>query len=44
MAVPQNQLQNVQTYQKAELAYLENEFAFIPNTNRKWQNFNDLTA
>ena len=44
MAIPQNQLQNVQTYQKAELAYLENEFAFIPNTNRKWQNFNELTA
>lgn len=44
MAVPQNGLQNVQTYQKTELAYLLNTFGIISNANKKYKDFNDLTA
>lgn len=44
MAVPNNILQNVQTYQKAELAWLLNSFAGIKLANKKFRNFNDLTA
>ncbi len=44
MAVPVNVLQTVQTYQKAELAWLLNSFVMINKSNKKFKNFNDLTA
>ncbi len=44
MAVPQNILQQVQTYQKAELAFLLNSFVGIHISNKKFQKFNELTA
>lgn len=44
MAVPVNTLQTVQTYQKAELAWLLNTFCGIQLANKKFKNFNDLTA
>ncbi len=42
--VPANILQTVQTYQKAELGWLLNEFYAIHETNKKFKNFNSLTA
>ncbi|MGE4118951.1 MAG: hypothetical protein AB7F29_13845 [Candidatus Nitrosocosmicus sp.] len=44
MSVPTNILQTVQTYQKAELAWLLNSFVGISIANKKFKNFNDLTA
>ncbi len=44
MATPNNILQNVQTYQKAELAFLLNSFCGIRLTNKKFENFQDKTA
>ncbi len=44
MTVPVNVLQTVQTYQKAELAWLLNSFVGINLANKKFKNFNDLTA
>ncbi len=44
MAVPVNVLQTVQTYQKAELAWLLNSFCGISLANKKFKDFNDLTA
>lgn len=44
MTTPVNVLQTVQTYQKAELGWLLNEFYAIRETNKKFQNFNSLTA
>lgn len=44
MAVPQNTLQTVQTYQKAELAFLQNSFCGIFLANKKFENFQDKTA
>lgn len=44
MATPTNVLQTVQTYQKAELAWLLNSFCGISLSNKKFKNFNDLTA
>ena len=44
MAVPTNVLQTVQTYQKAELAWLLNSFVGISLANKKFQNFNDFVA
>lgn len=44
MAVPNNILQTVQTYQKAELAWLLNSFCGIKLANKKFQKFNELTA
>lgn len=41
---PVNILQTVQTYQKAELAWLLNSFCGISLSNKKFKNFNDLTA
>jgi len=41
MAVPVNILQQVQTYQMAELAWLLNSFCAIRMTNKKFQNFQD---
>jgi len=42
--LPTNVLQTVQTYQKAELAWLLNSFVGVSKANKKFQNFNDLTA
>lgn len=44
MAVPNNVLQTVQTYQKAELAWLLNSFCGIKLANKKFQNFQDKVA
>jgi len=44
MAVPNNVLTQVITYQKAELAWLLNAFCGISLTNKKFQNFQDKTA
>ena len=44
MPTPVNVLQTVQTYQKAELAWLLNSFVGINIANKKFKNFNDLTA
>ena len=41
---PVNILQTVQTYQKAELAWLLNSFVGISMSNKKFKDFNDLTA
>lgn len=40
MAVPTNVLQTVQTYMKAELAWLLNSFYAIRQTNKKFKDFN----
>ncbi len=40
MAVPNNVLQNVQTYQKAELAWLLNSFCLIHEANKRFKDFN----
>lgn len=40
MPTPNNILQQVQTYQKAELGWLLNEFYAIRNTNKKFKDFN----
>ena len=42
--LPINVLQTVQTYQKADLAWLLNSFVMISKSNKKFKNFNDLTA
>lgn len=42
--VPDNQLQVVQTYQKAELAWMLNSFFGIQKSNKKFENFQNLTA
>ncbi len=44
MTTPVNVLQTVQTYQKAELAWLLNSFVGINIANKRFKNFNDLTA
>jgi hypothetical protein len=44
MSVPVNVLQTVQTYQKAELAWLLNSFCGINMSNKKFKDFNSLTA
>ena len=44
MAVPNQTLQNVQTYQKAELAWLLNSFCGIKLANKKFKNFNVIRA
>lgn len=43
-SIPVNILQNVQTYQKAELAWLLNSFWAISEANKKFKEFNSLTA
>lgn len=43
-STPVNILQTVQTYQKAELAWLLNSFCGISLSNKKFKDFNDLTA
>lgn len=37
-----NQLQQVQTYQKANLAFLINSFAFLKNSNKKFKDFQNI--
>ena len=44
MAAPNNILQVVQTYQKAELAFLLNSFCGISLSNKKFKDFNSLVA
>ncbi len=44
MAAPTNILQTVQTYQKAELAWLLNEYVAINLFNKKFKDFQDKTA
>lgn len=44
MAVPNNTLQQVQTYQKAELAFLLNSYCGISLANKKFKNFNEEVA
>jgi hypothetical protein len=44
MALPNNILQNVQTYQKAELAFLLNSYCGIHLANKKFKDFNKLEA
>ncbi len=44
MVTPNNTLQNVQTYQKAELGWLQNSFYALDATNKKFQNFQDEIA
>ena len=42
--LPSNILTQVQTYQPAELAFLQNSFAVISLSNKKFKDFNTLTA
>ncbi len=44
MALPTNIFQAVQTYQKSELAFLQNMSCFISTANTKFKDFNTLTA
>lgn len=44
MAAPTNILQTVITYQKAELAWLLNQYCAIALTNKKFKNFENMTA
>lgn len=44
MSTPTNVLQTVQTYQKAELAWLLNSFYAISESNKKFKDFNKLVA
>jgi hypothetical protein len=44
MATPANILQNVQTYQNAELAWMLNSFAAIATSNKRFKNFQDKPA
>ena len=39
MPLPNNILQNVRTYNKADLAFLLNNNAFIATANTKYKNF-----
>ncbi len=44
MAVPNNILQQVATYQMSNLAYLQNLNVFVATANTKFKNFQDLEA
>lgn len=44
MAVPNNILQQVQTYQESNLAYLQNLNCFVATANTRFKNFEKLTA
>lgn len=44
MSVPANLLIQVQTYQMAELAFLQNYGCFISTSNKKFQNFQTMTG
>jgi hypothetical protein len=41
---PTNILQNVQTWQPAQLAWLQNSYCLISITNKKFNNFENMTA
>ena len=41
MALPNNILENVQTYNKADLAYLQNINCFVATANTKYKNFQE---
>lgn len=42
MTLPTNILQSVQTFQKADLAYLQNLCCFLSTSNKKFNNFQNL--
>lgn len=44
MALPTNTLQQVQTYQESNLAYLQNLCCFVSTANTKFKDFDKLTA
>lgn len=44
MAVPNNILQQVQTYQMSNLAYLQNLNCFVATANTRFKNFEKMTA
>lgn len=44
MSVPTNILQQVQTYQMAGLAYLQNYGCFVHSSNKKFKDFQKMTA
>lgn len=44
MAVPNNILQNVQTYQQADMAWMLNSFVALNLSNKKFKDFNKLEA
>lgn len=44
MALPTNILQQVQTYQTSNLAFLENSNCFISSANTKYKNFEKISA
>lgn len=44
MTIPNNALQNVATYQRAEIAWLRNSFYAVERTNKRFQNLENLTA
>lgn len=44
MSVPSNILQNVITWQKADMAWMLNQYCGIEIANKKFKNFNKLTA
>lgn len=44
MALPNNSLQQVQTYQDGQLAYLQNYGCFVHESNTLFKNFDKLTA
>lgn len=44
MTVPTNILQQVQTYQLSNLAYLQNLNCFVATANTKFKDFEKLTA
>jgi hypothetical protein len=44
MAIPSNIFQTVQTYQKGELAYLQNYACMISTFNKRFKNFQNETA
>lgn len=44
MTLPTNILQNVQTYQESALAFMTNQNCFIGTSNKKFKDFENLTA
>lgn len=44
MALPNNMLQQVQTYQRSELGFLQNLCCFVATANTKFKNFQDMEA
>lgn len=44
MAVPNNILQTVQTYQRSDLAFMQNFCCFVATANTRFKDFNKMTA